>query len=79
MEGKGSEHVQFEANVIKHISLPLCHLSVVNNSQKVSNGEKGPNLKPFISVCPRTQGNIKKLGMAVNVKSYDLSLIALVK
>ena len=34
--------------MIKHISLPLCNLSVVNICQKVSNGDKGPNLEPFL-------------------------------
>ena len=36
--------------MIKHISLPLCHLPVMNICQIVSNGDKSPNLEPFLSL-----------------------------
>ena len=36
--------------MVKHISLPLCHLPVMNICQKVSNGDESPNLEPFLSL-----------------------------
>ena len=50
MEGKRPEHVEFKANVIEYISLPLCHLPVMNVCQKVSDGDKSSKLEPFLSL-----------------------------